>query len=194
MRTNCLYNSGRMIWKNFQHVQKPPTQTFFMYIFESHAHCTRKAPTHLQSYIQPRPKWTFFPPLRAQSSCSIIAFPHNDAILTEINHCFVWYRCIACWGAIKFLIKTNCLSLTSIEFFLQLSDKNKYVLLENPLPLLPFSSLGVSCECVCKLCNLKICLSCYMTRKHLSWYLPPLLARFFFPPPKLEAKVCRSAP
>lgn len=59
--------------------------------------------------------------------------------LAEINHYFVLISLrLVYGGAISFLIKTNCLSLTSTEFFLQLSDKNKHVLVApSPRPRLP---------------------------------------------------------
>lgn len=63
-----------------------------------------------------------------------------------------WYSYIACRGAISFLIKTNCLSLTSTEFFLQLADKNKYVLIfSSRSPSLPPFLFVYTCLRVCSM-------------------------------------------
>lgn len=143
-----------------------PHKCFFLCPYLSHVHTVYKKHPHTSRVPSSRAP-RLVSGLRAAVASQLFraTTPYPQKLIIVL----FWYRCIACWGAIKFLIKTNCLSLTSTEFFPQLSDKNKYVLITIPLLLLPFSSLGVSHEC--KQRNLKICFRCYMTRKHLSWYL-----------------------
>lgn len=176
-------------------MQKPPTQTYFVCIFYTATlvyMCTyTKAPTHFimsNSIGTSRrvPKWIFFllSGLRATVSLLHGYFAVYNNVLYQQKWIIIlfWYSYIACRGAISFLIKTNCLSLTSTEFFLQLSDKNKYVLIKISLPPLIFlyTSLGVPYLCMCvsvcvHLKNMKICLWCYMRPKntfHGMWVVP----------------------
>lgn len=84
--------------------------------------------------------------------CCLGTFAVDNNVLYQQKLIIIlfWYSYIACRGAISFLIKTNCLSLTSTEFFLQLSDKNKYVfILPSRSPSLLSSVSAHVCVCLC---------------------------------------------
>lgn len=119
-----------------QLMHSPPTLTCLVRTFRR---TNRGAPTvHLvrleqqHPSVQPNPSpflllLLFLSPGR-RIDCARFPLLINKRF-SEINHYFVLIsRRLLYGGAISYLIKTNCLSLTSTEFFLQLSDINKYVL------------------------------------------------------------------
>lgn len=145
-------------------MQKPPTQTYSEYILytgtHTEAHCTHtQEPTHFMSGSRGTPshvsKLMFFLLFGLRAIVSLLhgyfAVDNNVLYQQKLIIILFWYSYIACRGAISFLIKTNCFSLTSTAFVLQLSDKNKYVLIfsSRSLPLAFLLLLFVSLVCVC---------------------------------------------
>ena len=84
-----------------------------------------------------------------------------------------WYSCVACRGAISFLIKTNCLSLTSTEF-IDCSYLTKTNMFSSRSPSLV--SFFLMCASVCvRVCSLEIWNYAWdlirelKKKPHLSW-------------------------
>lgn len=139
------------------HMQKTPTQTYLVCKLSTQAELwalTQKQPhIILRASPEEHPAVSlneYFSSSLASEQlycCCMgtLAVDNNVLYQQKLIIILFWYSYIAWRGAISFLIKTNCLSST--EFFLQLFNKSKYVLIFTTRCLsLPFfhSSLSLS--------------------------------------------------
>ena len=154
-------------------MQESPTQTHFVSIYADipvYEHIQTHPHTLLWAAPEEHPAdslnecFSSSPASEQLYPCCMGTFAVDSNVLYQQKWIIIlfWYSYIACRGAISFLIKTNCLSLTSTEFYLQLSDKNKYVLIFSSrsaallFPLSPRTCLGVPYVCVCvSVCSTK---------------------------------------
>lgn len=163
-------------------MQKPPTQTHFEYVIYTgtfvYVHIYKHPHTLLWATPEEHPAeslnecFSFSPASEQLFRCSMgtVAVDNNVLYRQKLIIILFWYSYIACRGAISFLIKTNCLSLTSTEFFLQLSDENKYVLIFSSRCI--YACLWAVCAYVC-VCG--FCLSIFMGSENLK---PAVLVGF----------------
>ncbi len=166
---------------------KPPTQTYIVYILDADTCIRTHIHNHPHAILWEAPEEhpakslnEYFSSSSASEQlyrCCMDTFAVDNNVLYQQKLIIIlfWYSYIACRGAISFLIKTNCLSLTSTEFFLQLSDKNKYVLIfPSRCPSLLSSSsthLWVCTVRVCVCAAFQICKKLDDTKKHLPCLL-----------------------
>lgn len=141
----------------------------------------QKAPTH---FIMSNsggtssgvPEWMFSSSLSSEQWdqwCTGTFSVHNNVSYQwKLIIILFWYSCIACRGAISFLIKTNCLSLTSTEF-IDCSYLTKTNMFSSRSPSL------VSFFLMCASVSVRVCaaekyenmfdIKYENKKKHLSW-------------------------